>query len=127
MPSTIINPAGNWDFWSEELKEDLINASKNTNVGENLVLENEFLKAWTIHLPAGESLSFHKHTKKYLWTVLTTGKTISYKNDGSVRETIYEISDTNYNDTLNEENYFIHNLMNTGDTTLIFSTIEFKK
>lgn len=127
MPCTLLNPSRNWDYWSDELKEALTNASENTQVGEQLVLENDFLKAWIIHLEPGKSLPFHKHTKPYIWTVLSTGKTISYKHDGSVRETIYQIGDTGYNDTLSEENFFIHNLINTGETTLVFSTIEFKK
>jgi hypothetical protein len=127
MPCTILNPAGNWDYWIDEMKLALDKANNNTNVGEKLVFENEYLKLWTIHLAPDKNLPFHKHTKKYIWTVLSTGKTISYKHDGSVRETIYNIGDYGYNDTLTEENCFIHNLINTGETTLIFSTIEFKK
>lgn len=33
--------------------------------------------------------------------------------------------DKHFND-LNEENFFIHNLENIGNTTLIFITVEFK-
>jgi len=126
MFTRIVNPVENWEFWTDEQRKKLSEAETNFEVGEKLVLENDFLKAWTIHLPPGQSLPFHKHTKKYLWSVLSEGKTISYKNDGSVSETIYTIGGTGYNDKLSEENYFIHNLINTGETTLIFSTIEFK-
>lgn len=127
MPCTLINPVNNWAYWSDEMKQALTNATNNTNVGEKLVLENNFLKAWTIHLEPGKSLPFHKHTKKYIWTALSEGKTISYKNDGSVQETFYNIGDTGYYDNLSEVNFFIHNLINTGKTTLVFSTIEFNK
>jgi beta-alanine degradation protein BauB len=125
METTILNAIGNWGFWSEDQKKDLAEAIINTDVGEEIVFENNVIKAWTIHLPAGESLPFHKHNKKYLWTALSEGKSISYYNDGSVKETIYTINDTKYYE-LSETNYFIHNLINTGDTALIFSTIEFK-
>jgi beta-alanine degradation protein BauB len=127
MATTILNNIGNWNFWSEQMKQELEQASSNTTVGEKLVLENNFIKVWTIHLQAGNSLSFHKHNKKYLWTALSEGKSISYCDDGSVMETTYKINDTKYYNDLSDTNYFIHNLINTGDTTLIFSTIEFKK
>ncbi len=127
MSSITINEIGNWAYWTDEQKEALAQANDNTIVGEQLVLENDFLKTWTIHLQPNKSLPFHKHNKKYLWLAFTEGKSISYKNDGSVKETIYAIGDTGYYDTLDEENYFIHNLINTGTSTLIFSTTEFKK
>jgi beta-alanine degradation protein BauB len=127
MAAFIINEMGNWDFWTEELKKELANSLDNTTVGEDIVFENDLIKVWTIHLLAGNSLPFHKHSKKYLWTALSEGKSISYYNDGSVSETTYTINDTKYFDDLSETNCFIHNLINTGTTTLIFSTIEFKK
>lgn len=126
MIYTLINQIGNWDYWSVEIKQALAEAQNNTDVGEQLVYENKKLKVWTIHLKPNYSLPFHKHHKKYMWTALSQGKSISYYNDGSVKETIYELGDTRNFEDLSEENYFIHNLINTGDTTLIFSTIEFK-
>jgi beta-alanine degradation protein BauB len=127
MATTVLNDIGNWSFWTEQLIKDLEQESNNTTVGEKLVFENDYLKAWTIHLLAGQVLPFHKHAKKYIWTALSEGKSVSFRNDGSVIETIYNIGDTGYYDTLSEENFFIHNLINTGNSTLIFSTIEFKK
>ena len=127
MQTTMINIANNWDFWTVDERKLLFENNENTNVGEHLVFENDFIKVWTILLPVGKSLPFHKHNKKYLWTALSEGKSVSYYNDGSVSETIYTINDTKYFDDLSDTNYFIHNLINTGATTLIFSTIEFKK
>ncbi len=127
MQTTILNIANNWDFWTVDERKLLLESNENTNMGEHLVFENDFIKVWTILLPAGKSLPFHKHNKKYLWTALSEGKSVSYYNDGSVSETIYTINDTKYFDDLSDTNYFIHNLINTGATTLIFSTIEFKK
>ncbi len=95
-------------------------------MGEHLVFENDSIKVWAILLPAGKSLPFHKHNKKYVWTALSEGKSVSYYNDGSVYETIYTINDTKNFDDLSDTNYFIHNLINTGTTTLVFSTMEFK-
>ncbi|MEA9414130.1 hypothetical protein [Flavobacterium sp. PL02] len=127
MQATIINPAGTWELWTNKLRDELNNAENNRTVGEKLVFENKEFKVWTIHLPAGKELPFHKHCLRYFWTALSSGKSISYYNDGSVKEIIYEKGDTVYFDKLNEENFFIHNLKNTGETTLIFSTVEFKK
>jgi hypothetical protein len=126
MPTTLINIVNNWDFWTENERKLLLESNQNINVGEHLVFEDDAIKVWTIHLPAGKSLPFHKHNKKYLWTALSEGKSVSNHNDGSVSETIYTVNDTKYFDDLSDTNYFIHNLINTGITTLIFSTIEFK-
>ncbi len=127
MQFTIINKANNWAFWKENERQLLLESNENTDVGEHLVFENDSIKVWTILLPAGKSLPFHKHNKKYVWTALSKGKSVSYYNDGSIIETIYTIGDTKSFEDLSETNYFIHNLINTGETTLIFTTIEFKK
>lgn len=127
MRTTIINKADDWSFWTETERELLLENNENINVGEKLVYENETIKIWSIHLKPNKSLPFHKHNKRYLWTALSEGIAKSYHNDGNVTETIYEIGDTKCFEDLSETNYFIHNLINTGKTTLIFTTIEFKK
>jgi beta-alanine degradation protein BauB len=126
MLSIIVNPVNNWEFWSDKQKNELAASKDNTNVGEEVVFENDIIKVWAIYLAAGKSLPFHKHNKKYLWTALSEGKSISYYDNGSVKETTYKMNDTAYYNDLSDTNFFIHNLINTGDTTLIFSTIEFK-
>lgn len=91
MQTTVLNPKNSWKYWSEADVQLLKQSNVNTNVGEKLVFENEEVKVWTIHLQPNDTLPFHKHNKNYIWTALTEGKAISYFNDGSVTETIYEI------------------------------------
>ncbi|NIF05340.1 cupin domain-containing protein [Chryseobacterium sp. Tr-659] len=125
--STIINPAGNWDFWEEKEKRALESGAQNFNLGDRIVLENDEFTVWSIHLSPGDSLPFHIHKNRYFWSALSPGTARSWYNDGSVAENQYECGDTVYFDDLNEENHFIHNLENIGETTLIFLTVEFKK
>lgn len=125
MKKNIINEPGNWAVWSDEKKEQLEQGLSNTQVGEKIVFENEEFRVWSIHLPANQSLPFHKHCKRYFWTALTSGKSRSYYDDGSISETEYEAGSTKYFEGLNDENYFVHNLENIGTTTLVFTTVEF--
>ncbi|TMM30017.1 cupin domain-containing protein [Polaribacter aestuariivivens] len=128
MNTTEINKKGNWDsFWTEDLKEALKKAEKNEIVGEHLVLENDIFKVWNIQLLAGKSLPFHKHSKPYFYTAITSGKSRSFYSDGKIVDTEYKKNDIRYFNNLSESNYFIHNLENIGTTTLLFTTVEFKK
>jgi hypothetical protein len=127
ISSAIINPEGNWGFWTNQQKKELEEAVTNTAVGEKLVFENDEFKVWSIHLPAGQKLPFHTHVLRYFWTALSSGKSRSYYNDGSVKETTYQKGDTAYFPDLSSNHFFIHNLENIGETELIFSTVEFLK
>ncbi|PIF43269.1 hypothetical protein CLU96_0173 [Chryseobacterium sp. 52] len=124
--SKIINPASNWTFWGKAEKEALKSGTENFSVGDHIVFENDEFRVWSIHLAPGHQLPFHKHTYRYFWSALSSGTSRSWYSDGSVSETHYESGDTVYFEKLSEENYFIHNLENTGDTQLIFLTVEFK-
>lgn len=122
-----INKAGNWGFpWTTKLKSAIAKNTENTNIGEQLLLEIENFKVWSIHLPIGESLPFHKHNKPYFYTVKNKGKSRSFYADGTITETEYKKDDIKYFNHLNINNYFIHNLENIGNTTLVFTTVEFK-
>ncbi|MDY7396083.1 hypothetical protein UMM65_12605 [Aureibaculum sp. 2210JD6-5] len=127
MKKQVISQANDWSQWTPELKEALKASTSNTQVGQKLVYENNEFRVWSIHLPAGQSLPFHKHANRYFWTAMSTGKSRSYYNDGSIVETEYEIGDTKYFGDLNKENFFIHSLENIGDTMLIYTTVEFLK
>lgn len=123
-----INKKGNWNSpWTEELKKSANEYPDNAIVGEHLLLETDDFKVWSIHLPVGQSLPFHKHNKPYFYTIKSTGKSRSFYDDGRVIEAEYVKDDIKYFNDLNEENYFIHNLENIGETTLIFTTVELKK
>lgn len=66
MAIAILNPAENWDYWSEELKTELKNATSNHDIGEKLVFENHIMKVKTIHMKTNNILPFHCHNKNYL-------------------------------------------------------------
>jgi len=128
MKITDINKAGNWySIWTEELKASLLNQQDNSQVGEKLILETQNFKVWSICLPKGAKFPFHKHCKPYFYTAINAGKSRSYYDDGSVKEIEYKANDIKYFNDLSEDNFFIHNLENIGDTTLVFTTVEFKK
>ncbi|QNM84724.1 cupin domain-containing protein [Polaribacter pectinis] len=128
MKTIEINKKGNWSsFWTDELKEALKIAENNEVVGEQLLLETDTFKVWNIQLLAGKSLPFHKHSKPYFYTAITAGKSRSFYSDGRIDETEYKKNDVSYFNDLNESNYFIHNLENIGTSTLLFTTVEFKK
>lgn len=127
MESKIVNQAGNWDNWSEFFKEQLQINATSTTIGQKIVFENNDFRIWSIELQANQSLPFHKHQFPYVWTAASNGKALSYYNDGTIKEMEYTKGDTVYFEELNAENYFIHNLINIGETTLLFTTIEFKK
>jgi len=127
MKTKNINKKGDWSFpWTVELKKAVKNGSNNPIVGEHLLLETDRFKVWSIHLPIGESLPFHKHNKSYFYTIKNEGKSRSFYADGTVTETEYNKNDIKHFDYLSEENFFIHNLENIGKTTLVFTTVEFK-
>jgi len=116
---------GDWCEWSSEFREALNIYKNNTQVGEKIVFENSKFRVWSIHLLPGQSIPFHKHINPYFWTILSEGASRSYYDNGSVVDTFYEQGDTAYFGELTPDNYFIHNLENIGDTTLIFTTVEF--
>lgn len=128
MKTTALNTVENWThpLWTVALKEALQNGTENTQVGEHLLLETDEFKVWSIHLPAGQALPFHKHNKPYFYTIKEEGKSRSFYADGSITETSYQKDDIKYFNDLSEENYYIHNLENIGDTPLVFTTVEFK-
>lgn len=129
MKTKQINEKGNWNspFWTDSLKKELENKSLPTIVGEHLLLETDEFKVWSIHLLPGKSMPFHKHIHPYFYTIKNVGTSRSFYEDGTITETVYEKDNIKYFKDLSEHNYFIHNLENIGETTLIFTTVEFKK
>ncbi|CAM1347006.1 hypothetical protein [Tenacibaculum insulae] len=127
MKITTINKKGDWSFpWNDTLIKAAKENKNNNNVGEQLLLETDQVKVWSIHLPAGATLPFHQHSKPYFYTAKCKGKSRSYYTNGSVIETTYQKDDIKYFNDLSNKNYFVHNLENIGTTTLIFTTVEFK-
>lgn len=121
-----IHPEGSYDGWDGLILEHFRESEPTTNVGQQLVFENESLKVWAITLAPSEALPFHKHTRNYNWTTLTQGTALSYYETGRVVEITYQKGDISYYDH-EKKGDFIHNLINTGNQVLEFVTVEYKE
>jgi mannose-6-phosphate isomerase-like protein (cupin superfamily) len=110
--------------WSESLKAEFEANTMNGCVGQTLVSESDRVRVWSLRLRPGERIGFHRHVLDYFWTVLTDGQARSSFGDGSTRETSYRAGDTRHL-TYGPGQFLIHDLENTGETELVFTTVEF--
>ncbi len=110
--------------WPAEVREDFVRNQFNPQVGSRLVSESERVRVWSITLRPGERLPFHRHVLDYFWTAVTPGKALSHMQDGSTVEVEYRAGDTRHH-TYGAGEFKIHDLENTGDTELVFTTVEF--
>jgi beta-alanine degradation protein BauB len=111
--------------WPQHIIGEFERNQENPRVGSTLVSETDRARVWTISLKPGERLGFHKHVLDYFWTVMTNGKARSHRGDGSTVEVEYKAGDTKHL-TYARGKFMIHDLENSGDTELLFTTVEFK-
>jgi quercetin dioxygenase-like cupin family protein len=111
--------------WPKHILDELARNQNNGRVGGRLVSETERVRVWFIALNPGQRLGFHKHVLNYFWTVVRAGRGRSQYADGQVFETEYQTGDTKHLQFAPGE-FMIHDLGNTGDTVLEFTTVEFK-
>ena len=97
---------------------------RNGCVGTRLLSETERARVWTIVLKPGERIGFHTHVLDYFWTAVTSGRARSESGDGHVSETEYRAGDIQHM-TFAPGRSMTHDLANTGDADLIFTTVEF--
>lgn len=113
--------------WPTAVQEDFRRQLGNACVGHTLVSENERTRIWHLRLGPGQRLSFHTHVLDYFWTCTSGGRARSHVTNGS------EFSITEYDLVTGSTKYTryargsfkIHDLENTGDTELAFTTVEF--
>lgn len=110
--------------WTEDLREELTTASTNGQVGSRIVSENDRVRVWLIEMQPGERLGFHTHVLDYFWTATTSGRARSRYADGHVAEADYEVGTTRHF-TFSKGESMTHDLENTGNTVLCFTTVEF--
>lgn len=110
--------------WPADLRTEFNQASGNGCVGKILVSESDRVRVWSLSLAPGERIGFHQHVLDYFWTAVTPGRAISHMDDGSIVEAVYAVGDTKHHRYAAGE-YKIHDLQNTGDTPLVFTTVEF--
>jgi hypothetical protein len=113
-------PAG----WSDALRTEFAQAAGDGRVGTELVSESARVRVWSLRLEPGERIPFHQHVLDYFWTAVTPGRAISHMQDGTTVEAVYAAGDTKHHHYGPGE-FKIHDLENTGDTTLVFTTVEF--
>lgn len=111
--------------WSASLERELDAGLFNGRVGHELLSESERVRVWRIELSPGERIGFHRHQLDYFWTALTAGRSTSRYASGEVRHTDYVPGMTRHFRFRSGE-YVVHDLENTGATTLVFITVELK-
>ena len=113
--------------WPAPVQEDFNRQVGNACVGQTLVLENERTRIWHLRLGPGERFSFHTHVLDYFWTCISGGRARSHVANGSTFSiTEYDLvaGSTKYTQYPNGA-FKVHDLENTGDTELVFATVEF--
>jgi quercetin dioxygenase-like cupin family protein len=110
-----------WPAW---LTEEFRRNQQNGRVGNTLVSETDRVRVWSIRLKPGERIGFHRHVLDYFWTAVTAGRAISHLEDGSTVQRTYAAGETCH-ESYGPGEYKIHDLENTGDADLVFTTVEF--
>ncbi|MGF6174475.1 hypothetical protein [Ensifer sp. 4252] len=62
---------------------------------------------------------------RYFWTVLTDGRVRSRYGNGDIVDIVYLAGETRHFSDLTTADAFVHDLTNTGETELVFVTVEF--
>jgi hypothetical protein len=115
--------AENHDGWSPELKEEFARHTYDGHVGSRLLFETNRVRVWEIRLTPGERLHAHRHVLDYFWIATTAGRSRQHTSDGTTRDVSYNRGDSKYF-TFDRGEYLLHDLNNTGDTELVFTTVE---
>src|ERR1700751_239075 len=98
--------------------------SPNGCVGQRLLSESERVRVWEIRLKPGERFGFHRHVLDYFWSALNAGRARAHLDDASTVEHTYTAGETRHEPHARGHSK-VHDLENTGDTELIFTTVEF--
>jgi len=110
--------------WPAELQDEFERDQFSGIVGSVLVSETGRVRVWHLHLPVGKRCRFHRHVLDYFWTAHNAGKARGYYNDGRIVEVTHYQGETRHF-TFGKGEYFVHAVENTGDTDLLFTTVEF--
>jgi len=112
--------------WPRAIAEEFEKNRQNGCVGTTLLSEDDRVRVWDIRLKPGERIGFHRHQLDYFWTAITPGRARSHQQDGSTVETEYYAGETRH-ESYRAGEFKIHDLENTGDHELVFTTVEFLK
>lgn len=115
--------ATDFEGWSHELQQEFQENAYNPAVGSRILSEDDRVRVWHIEVRPGERLPAHRHTLDYFWTALRDGASIQHTDDGTTRRVTYRKGDTRHF-VFRNGSYLLHDLVNDGDTTLEFITVE---
>ncbi|WP_333722713.1 AraC family ligand binding domain-containing protein [Agrobacterium tumefaciens] len=91
-------------------------------VGDEIILENDFVRVWRLSLAPGDIQAWHQHDLPYLVVPLTKGENVMRFASGKVRPTVEAAGDA-----LWREPGEPHELENTSDWQYSNLLIELKK
>lgn len=110
--------------WPEAIAREFERNQMNGCVGTRLVSETGRVRVCEIRLKPGERIGFHRHVLDYFWTAVNAGRARSHMQDGATVERDYFAGETQHESYARGE-HKVHDLENTGDTDLVFTTVEF--
>jgi mannose-6-phosphate isomerase-like protein (cupin superfamily) len=110
--------------WPPELQRDYEANRFSGCVGSVLVSETDRVRVWHLTIPPGKRCNFHRHVLNYFWTALNGGKARNFYEDGTQSDASYFKGQTQHM-TFAKGEYMVHALENTGETDLLFATVEF--
>jgi len=110
--------------WPQWVMQDFERNQMNGCVGTTLLSEDGRVRVWDIRLKPGERIGFHRHVLDYFWTAVTPGRARSHQADGTTIETDYTAGETRH-ESYGLGEFKMHDLENTGDCELVFTTVEF--
>ena len=110
--------------WPLNIQTELRANAMNGCVGHKLVSETDRVRVWSIRLLPKQRIGFHRHVLDYFWTAVTDGQARSHKGDGTVYNAVYHAGDTQHM-AFGAGEFMVHDLENTGETELVFTTVEF--
>lgn len=125
MINTTETPEDVFAAWSQDRIEELKANRTNGHVGSKLASETHALRVWHLTIPPHSRFGFHAHVLDYFWTTLADGHGRSHYADGTVKDVTYKAGDTKHL-TFAKGEGMQHDLENTGDSDLVFVTVEFK-
>lgn len=110
--------------WTMELRAELERNDRNAEVGTALLLEDDQARYWELRIQPGDRVGFHRHVLDYVWTCVSGGLATSHYGDGSTVHVIYAEGETRRL-SFGPGESMIHDLENTGEQDLVFTTVEY--
>ena len=111
------------EYALEDYAEELRAAPENTQVGHEVLFENNRVRIWGIDLAPGERVPFHCHKTTYFWVCVDPGRAIQRYPNGEMDTFEFARGEVDFLDIPPGEN-LIHDLENAGDSRLRFIAVE---